>query len=175
MYLERLKGLQARLHAYQEQTKNLEIMWRSPVPVPTVQRSRAYDYYFSFGLFEVEEGSGARISIFIKNPNRLPDLRDPQCLMLINAPYGTLEDMIVIFQSHISEKDMGRIAGTKVCIIKGVVPEIPGVAKDAESFNFSLNRELMKLFLLSVQSAQTNALLQTNLDLGWLEETRLVH
>lgn len=168
MYLERLPGIQARMHAYQEMTKNLELLWRLPVPVPAVRRSQLYDYYFSWGRFQCDDGLGATLAVFAKNMSRHVDLRDPHGFMAIKAPYGSIEDLIVIFHTHISEKDMGTLTDS-IRVIKGVKAEVPWALEDAERFTITVNKEIAKLFLLGIQSAQGEAIVRTEIELSRIE------
>jgi hypothetical protein len=169
VYIERFPGLQVQLHAYQEQTRNLELAWRMPAPVPTVQRSKWYDYYFTWANFEAEEVGKdlALAALFSMNPARKPDLRDPRTHMLVLAPYGSIDDAVVIFHSHIDEKEMGRVSGIRV--IKGIKAELPEFEKEVSKFNFLLNRELAILFALAARDAQTRTVLDTELHLSFLE------
>jgi hypothetical protein len=174
MYIERLPGLQARLHTYQEKTRNLELSWHPPVPVPTLVRSKRYDYYFSWGRFEIAEEANKKgtestsIAVFSKNPMNKVDLRDPRAYMLVLSPFDVIEDLIIVFNTHIHEKDMGMVAQT-IQVIKGVEPQLPSGQREAEKFNFLLNRELAILFSLAVREAHVRALINTEIELSYLE------
>ena len=174
MYLERLPGLQSMIHDYQNLTRNNELVWRLTAPVPTVRRSRQYDYYFSWSRVETDNGPGATLAVFVKNPSRTTDLRDPHAFMLVRAPCGTIEDIVVIFHAHITEWDMGTVVGG-IRVVKGVVPEPkPRQSyierkKDAEKFTFYINKELAKLFILGIQAAQKDALMRSQLELERIE------
>ncbi len=171
MLFERLPGIQARLHAYEEKTREGGIMWRMPAPVPESRRSRLNDYFFSWGRFDPDSDgpNSASLGVFVQNPNRKPNLYDPSGYMLIQAPFGTLEDLVVIFKTHIEEMDMGMVAGG-IRVIKGVVPELPWQKEEAELFTYEVNREISRLFFLAMEAAQITALLNTKLELERLDD-----
>ena len=173
MYLKRLSQTQAQLQAYQEKTRNLEVSWRLPMPVPTAQRSRQHDFYFTFGRFEVD-GPGQKViylAVFTANPRRRLNLHDPHGFMMLQAPCGSVDDFLVIFNTHIGDADMGRLKigygkEDRILIVKGVESQVPGTEEEAEHFTFCVNKEILTLFLLAQRTAQAQSLFETELELG---------
>lgn len=196
MYLDRLPNLLPVLQSYQNMTTNLEIDWRAPALVPSRGIVRQHNYYFASGRFNAEESPrrGQLLAVFARNPNLKIDLRDPQAFMLIDAPFGTLDDVLVIFHSHISEKDTCNVAGSvaqseiaqpippqivpgekkevpsfeSIKVVKGVVPEVPSTKSDAEKFTFYVNKEIARLFLLANRMAQVSALVKLEIEIDAL-------
>ncbi len=171
MYLERVKGIQARFHAYQEKTKRLELQWRLPVPVPTNVRSQLYDYYYTWSRFELDDGSlsDTSLAVFVRNPNHKLNLNDPKAFMTVKAPFGQIEDLLAIFNTHVDDHDMGTVIN-EILLFKGVIPESPQLREEAERFTFLVNREIAMLFTLAVENAQARALINTRLELDMLEQ-----
>jgi hypothetical protein len=171
MYLDRLPEIQRELHDYQEKTKHLEIEWNPIRPVPTRQKSRLYDYFYTTARLEPldELLNDELLVLFSKNPNHRVNFTDPHHYMLIHSPIGTVDDMLAIFHTHFEESDMGRIIEL-IRVIKGVVPEVPKVEEDANQFNISLNKEMRKLFLLAALDAQLRNIANTEFELAQLND-----
>jgi hypothetical protein len=160
MYLNRLPSLQAQFHGYSQQTRELRLVWQTPIPVPTCVKSKRDDFFFTVGRVEEVENSPL-LAVFTMNPNRRINLHDPYGFMLMNAPAATVQDAIVIFQTHISEDDMGCVSvgipGQEIKIIKGVKAQNPWNLDDARKFTFLINTEIYGLFELAADAARHTA------------------
>lgn len=188
MYMRRLTQLKNQLHAYQEKTKNLEIVWHVPAPVPTVRKAEQFEYFYTWGRVEPLDNSHAPslMAIFAKRPQARAvltgpkphfdfrsELHDPSGFMFILAPYLSVDDLQVIFHSHVDDPDIGTIpigeSHEMIRIVKGVKAPLPQHEKEAHQFTFLINREIATLLYLAALRAQSAALMQTELELSRLE------
>ena len=181
MYREVLPVLMDRLRFYQDKTKRCELRWK-PVALVPAKCSGLHDFYFTYGEFETKKIS-SRLAVFAKNHRGQPrpNLLDPSGLIMVQAPFGNADDLLIFFWEHL--KDSGAVdvpfhgydEKHTVQIIRGVVPVSSNLVDEAEQFNFLLNRELHRLFLLGVKSTGCHPLSAINEELDWLDNTRLVH
>lgn len=157
MYLNRLPSLQAQFHGYSQQTRELRLVWQTPIPVPTCVKSKRDDFFFTVGRVEEVENSPL-LAVFTMNPNRRINLHNPYGFMFVKSPIADVREMIVIFYTHILEDDMGTVnlgePLKNIRVIKGVKPENPRNHSDARKFTFLINTEIYGLFELAADAAR---------------------
>lgn len=173
MHKNRLGELQAQIVAYQLKTRENELVWRPAAPVPTSIHSQYGDFYFESGRFEVGD-EGARVALFAKQRKRL-DLRDPQAYVLVVSQELLLDDLLLLFKIHKDDADTGELRDKDrviARIIKGVVPDHPKVAREAERFNMYLNRELARLYHLGAMSALKDGFDRLQQELEYLNDPK---
>lgn len=167
--MKRWPEIRNEIELYQIKTTNHEVMWREPCPVPEPRRSMQHEYFFSWGRIQSDDHlNGHLLGLFRKNPNRKVDLRDPRAFMLTHTSNATIDDLVVAFHTHLEEKEMGVVA-EEIRVIKAINTTNQFLEKNQEiealEFNFALNREIERLFLLAVQMVSANQLLNANIEL----------